>query len=206
MPIVGTSSKPDGSFGFEWWGSTYNQAAERLTMPERGRITRVGCWTRGVSGDVSARAVLWAADGSVLSESALFTITDGPTPRSGAEASANVLNYERDLSTPVDLDASAQFYAGFARNPSGSHQLARTGSGLTHYDRKRSTWPGSMAGADAHSGRVGCYAVYELVSGAWVRRGGVWVRAEGVFVRRAGAWVDATSVQVRRAGAWVDTD
>ncbi|CAN5751321.1 hypothetical protein BH23CHL7_BH23CHL7_17400 [soil metagenome] len=210
MPSIGDATKPSGAYYLWSRHSSENQEAFLFTMPERGKITRIGIWARAdtqFSGSTSFRTCVWAkgaslsAGNDLLGQSDLFTVT------AASMALANLLKYEADLLSPVELEAGAQFYAGFARNPNGSHQWATQQTG-SHIHRRRTTWPGSMNDYDNHDGAVrGIYvANYDPVSGAWVRRGGVWVRAEGVFVRRAGAWVDVTSVQVRRSGAWVDAD
>lgn len=211
MPtLIGTAAKPNGVGGWESWSSTYNQAAELLEMPQRGRLVQVGFWTAGVNQTATAYGCIWdGVTGELLAQSEALVLANR------SPANGNVDLYQVDLVAPLELDAGVEFYAGFARSPTRSHQLTGGASGGgSHYDRKRATtWPGSMAGADTggHLGpgsdyRIGCHAFYEPVSGAWVRRAGAWVRAEGVYIRRAGAWVQATDVQVRRAGAWTDAD
>lgn len=206
--LIGTATKPNGAGGWESWSSTYNQGAELLTMPERGQLVSVGFWSAGVNQTASVVACIWDDAGVLLGQS-LSTTMAGQTPASG-----HVDLYVLDLIVPLELDAGVDFYAGFSRAPGRSHQLTGGASGGgQHFDNKRATWPGTMEPNDTggHVGpgsdyRIGCHAFYDPVRGAWVRRGGLWVRAEGVFVRRAGAWVQAADVQVRRAGAWVDAD
>ncbi|HVM29534.1 MAG TPA: hypothetical protein VM305_02005 [Candidatus Limnocylindrales bacterium] len=210
MPSIGDTSKPSSGFAHAYSGSI-NQEAEEQTMPERGKITRVGVWAAGYEGSSSARLCIWAKGGSSASGNDLLGQSGLVTFAQQTWGAGNVSRYEADLLTPVELDAGVTFYVGFSRNPNAGHQVTCR-SGGDHIERKRTTWPGSMDGWTRHpdTGQrkaIGCYvANYDPVSGAWVRRGGVWVRAEGVFVRRAGAWVDATSVQVRRSGVWVDAD
>ena len=51
---------------------------------------------------------------------------------------------------------------------------------------------------------MGVYVVYEVGSETYVRRSGVWVKADAVQVRRSGAWADVgPDVYVRRGGVWV---
>lgn len=206
--LIGNDAKPNGAGGWESWSSTYNQAAELLTMPERGRILQVGFWSAGVNQTASAVACVWDDAGVLLGQSAPTTMAS-QTPASG-----HVDKYVLDLVDPVELDAGVQFYAGFSRAPTRSHQLTGGASGAgQHYDNKRSSWPGTMEPNDTggHVGpgsdyRIGCHAFYDPIAGAWVRRGGVWVRADDVLVRRSGAWVAADGVQVRRSGGWNDAD
>jgi len=201
--LIGQATEPNGLGGFEQWNDTYNQAAELLTMPEHGRITRVGFWTAGINETASARGVVWrGSDGAVIGQSDLITIA--------SRAVGYVDLYTVEILDPPEIAAGATFYAGFARAPTRSHQLIGRASGQ-HYDRKRSTWPGSMAGADTGGHgfgdyAIGCHAYYEPMSGAWIRRSGAWVRADSVQIRRSGAWAEATSVQIRRSGAWSDAD
>jgi hypothetical protein len=199
--LIGNASKPSGG-GWESWSDTFNQASELLTMPERGRLTRIGVWVAGVGQTSTATVCAWSTAGALLAESAPFTIASRPG------ANGNVDLYVHDLATPIELDAGAQFLAGFWRDKARSHQLTGRSSGA-HRDKKNTT-PSMVAPHTGGHGfgdySVGVHAYYEPIAGAWIRRSGAWVRAEDVQVRRSGAWASVDRVQVRRAGAWTDAD
>lgn len=197
MPTLGSTAERDGFV--DWSGiNTLNQVAMILVMPEAGTITDVGVWAAGKDADVSAKVALWHANGSLLASSALFTMAGR-----ALAVGANDL-YQRALVTPYDAPAG-NIYAGFARNPGGAAQWGYDSGGTHIEDTLTSGWPGSLTGFQSHAGTIGVYLIYEVGQEVWVRRSGVWVKAESVQVRRAGAWVDATGVAVRRGGAWVDT-
>jgi hypothetical protein len=194
--IVGSTAERDGNQ--EWFGaSSTNHFAENFTMPERGKITRVGVWAAGKDADVSARVCVWNAAGAVVAQSAQFTMAARPFG-----IGQNDL-YERPLATPYVADAGEVVHVGFARNPAGTIQLGYDSGGVHRHDYS-STWPASIATYTEHGGTLGVYFEYEPAHEVYVRRGGVWVLAERIYVRRGGAWVEADSVQVRRGSAWVD--
>jgi hypothetical protein len=206
--LIGNAAKPSGSSGWwEAWSSTYNQAAELLTMPDRGRITSVGFWAAGSNQTASAVACVWDDAGVLLGQSLPVTLANRPP------ALGNVDLYVLDLITPVERDDGQEFYAGFSRAPTRSHQLTGGGLGLGHhhFDNKRASWPGTMEPNDTggHGGgdyRIGCHAYYDPISGAWTRRSGAWVRAADVLDRRSGAWPTIEASMIRRSGGWNDAD
>jgi hypothetical protein len=161
-------------------------------------------WSAGSGQTSTARVCVWAsaAPRALLAQSATFTLANR------AAANGNVDLYDVALELPVELDAGVTFYAGLWRDKNRSHQLTGR-SGGAHIDDESST----PALPSPHSGghgfgdySVGCHAYFEPIAGAWLRRGGVWVRATDVLVRRSGAWAPVDRVQVRRSGVWTDAD
>ena len=73
MPTAGYTAEP--SYGSEWWGSGVdNQHCTAVTMPEAGRITRIGVWLRGKDASCSFRGVVWnSTRNTVLGQTALQT-------------------------------------------------------------------------------------------------------------------------------------
>lgn len=205
MPTIGDTAKPNLDHT-ESWSNTYNQAAQLLTMPERGRITALGGWFAGVNQSTLAKLCVWDDNGVLLGQTQQFTVSGRPW------AAGNVDRYEGTLLVAVDLAAGASFYAGFSRDPAKSHQLTGRSTGGQHFDNKRATWPGTMEPNDNGSHGFGNYSIgmyvanYDAVGRAWVHRSGAWVPAERVAVYRSGAWVDAETVAARRGAAWVDAD
>ncbi|MGK2852242.1 MAG: hypothetical protein ACSLFN_15225 [Candidatus Limnocylindrales bacterium] len=60
MPTAGFTAEP--TYGSEWWGSgVENQHCSAVTMPEAGRITRIGVWLRGKDAPCSFRGVVWSS-------------------------------------------------------------------------------------------------------------------------------------------------
>lgn len=201
--LIGSAAKPN-SGAWEAFSSTFNVAAEVLTMPERGRLVSVGIWANGSNQTATARVAVWqqASPRTLLGQSATFTLGNE------SPADGHVDLYVVELETPVELDAGVSFYAGFWRDKSRSHQLSGRSSGA-HVDDLSST----VALPSPHTGghgfgdySVGVHAYYEPIAGAYVRRSGAWVRATDVLVRRSGAWASVERVQVRRSGAWTDAD
>ena len=99
MPTAGYSAEP--SYGSEWWGSGVdNQHCTAVTMPEAGRITRIGVWLRGKDASCSFRGVVWSSTrNSVLGQTALQTAS-GAALAVGAS-----LKYEAAVATPFDVAA-----------------------------------------------------------------------------------------------------
>lgn len=207
MPTIGPTDRPEV---FEWHTDESNQQVNRLTLPERMRITRLGAWIRGVSGygDVNYKLCLWdPSSGSLHAQTASYSI--GPA---GVNVS-NLTNVERDLSAPVELDAGVDVYCGIAWSPGGALQTGwhDHGSLPLHRDRSVSNIPANMAASNssAHSGTgpIAAYiAQYEAIAGAWIYRSGTWIRADSVNVLRSGSWSEADSVGVFRSGSWTDAD
>lgn len=208
MPSVGFTDRPEA---WEWWTATNGQTANVLTMPERGRITKLGAWIRGVSGYGAAdyRLVLWHPDGAVWAQGPKETVS-AAAAGSGPNTS-NLVKIEHEISDPPQIEAGEVMWAGFAFPPAGALQSGWHDHGAANSHRHKdsgSGWPGSMSGATNHgsTGSIGAYVIYEPIAGAWVRRGGAWVRADAVYTRRGGAWVEVDSVSVRRGGAWTEAD
>lgn len=202
--LIGNAAKPNGAGGWEAWSSTWNMAAETLTMPEDGRIVSVGCWAAGVNETATAYLAIWdSATGAQLGESAAIVLAS-ETPASG-----HVSLYVAELLTPVELDAGATFLAGFWRTKAKSHQLTGRGTG-THLDKlsasRTSFAPPRNSGGHAGDYSVGIHAYYDPTSGAWTRRAGATVRAQDVFTRRGGGWASPDRVATRRGGAWIDAE
>lgn len=204
MPTIGDTTKPDGGGYWEQFGSTYNQSAMLLTMPEDGRIVALGQWISAVGSPMGCRLVVWDASTlDVLAQTAEFTVANEPA------GVGNVSRYEVDLTSPLSVAAGVDFWVGFARDPAKTHQLTGDNSG-SHVDRKRTSWPGSMSGYDAGDHGFGGYGIgsyvagYVTASGAKIYRAGAWVSADAVKVYRSGAWADVSAVKVRRSSAWAD--
>lgn len=198
MPTAGYTAEPD--YGSEWWGSgVANQHCTAVTMPEAGRITRIGVWLRGKDASCSFRGVVWSSTrNTVLGQTALQTAS-GAALAVGAS-----LKYEAAVVTPFDV-AAGTIYVGFTRNPTGAMQFGFDSTG-SHYDHdNNSSNPSGMSGETSHSSRrMGVYVVYEVGSETYVRRSGAWAKADSVQVRRSGAWADTgPDVYVRRGGVWV---
>lgn len=196
MPDVGVTAEPTSSQ--EWFGGGQpNQMGQLVTMPEKGRVTKVGVWAAGKDAGASAVVVLWrGSDGAVLRQSDAFTMT-GKAFAVGASD-----KYEKPLTSHYDAAANEQLFVGFSRNPSHAVQNGYDAGGA-HRHHTTSSWPATLAGSD-HAATIGAYLVYELVGeGVYVRRAGVWIEGDGPYVRRSGVWVQA-DVKVRRAGVWVD--
>ena len=126
MPTAGYTAEP--SYGSEWWGSgVNNQHCTAVTMPEAGRITRIGVWLRGKDASCSFRGVVWSSSrDSVLGQTALQTAS-GAALAVGAS-----LKYEAAVITPFDV-AAGTIYVGFTRNPTGAMQFGFDNTG-SHYD------------------------------------------------------------------------
>jgi hypothetical protein len=198
MPTAGYTAEPD--YGSEWWGSgVENQHCSAVTMPEAGRITRIGVWLRGKDASCSFRGVVWnSTRNTVLGQTALQTAS-GAALAIGASS-----KYEAAVTTPFDV-AAGTIYVGFTRNPTGAMQFGFDNTGSHYDDDNGSSNPSGMSGESSHSSRrMGVYVVYEVGSETFVRRSGAWVKAEAVQVRRSGAWSDVgPDVYVRRGGVWV---
>lgn len=198
MPTAGFPDKP--TYGSQWFGVGYaNQHCGAVTMPEAGRITRIGVWLRGKDASCSFRAAVWSSSrNTVLGQTALQTASGA------ALGLANCLKYEAAVVTPFDV-AAGTIYVGFCRNPSGAMQFAYEDTSSHYNEDNGSSNPSGMTNEYLESNRrMGVYVVYEVGSETYVRRSGAWVKADAVQVRRSGAWADAgPDVYVRRGGVWL---
>lgn len=210
MPRIGSAAIPD--LAQYRVGNVEQQQGQRYTMPERGEITELGAYIRGVAGNgaVDYRLVLWAWGGSVGAGNAILGQTATHSASSGTVAPGSLVQQTWPLITPVELDAGYAFMVGIATETSGSaaHQWGLRSGGGTHYAKDLgggTSWPVSMKNcySDAHD-MAAWIESYTALAAAWVRRSGAWIRASDVFDRRSGAWAKATDVQVRRSGAWND--
>lgn len=189
-----------------WFGSgNENQHAARLTLPAGGPwiVSKVGVWAAGKDASPSARLVLWANGGAVLGQSGSFTLANGGGIALGASD-----KYEKDLQTPVEVNGGTTVMVGIAWNDTGAGQFDTGDSGNT-YSRQRDSWPGSMSGFSTISGdEINAWLYYDPATPQiYVRRSGVWVRADDVLVRRSGAW-DSVGAEAyaRRSGSWSKVD
>lgn len=213
MPTLGATTKPSSSWHAFSSSSETNQEAEELTIPTAIRVLELGQWVGGWSGTCRVSLSIWDATGSrpLLGRTATITAAN---EGAGGPSGGNVALYTGELLTPVELSAGDRVLVGFSRHPSDGHQvsLGSSTSGPHYHGRYGgSTWDADDPFADAGGSyeesdrRIGAYiADYEELATAYVRRSGVWVRADSVQVRRSGAWVNATAVQLRRSGAWED--
>jgi hypothetical protein len=207
MATLGTVTKPNGG----WYGSgagVDNQAAEILTMPQRGRILTLGAWIGGWNDTPRTRLCLWEYPSKLLiGQSAQFFVAN----RGDVGGNKQDL-YTAALEVPVDLGKGVSFYTGFARHPDDKHQVSTgsSGSGPHYYARSGAIWPNNFGNAEGPvevNRRIGCHvANWETLPGAWIYRSGAWVEAETVQAYRSGAWVDVDGVQIYRAGTWVDAE
>jgi hypothetical protein len=193
-------------------GNVSQQLAQRLTMPERGRISELGAWLRGVTGygSIDYRLVLWRWDGSTGAPNTILGRTASHSSTAAAFDVGSLTQQTWPLEAPVDVDAGDELMVGFASD-TGSGSACQWGvrsGGGTHYLRDLgagAAWPVSMHGAHSDSRDLAAWIeAYTPLAGAWVRRSGAWVLAADVSVRRSGAWASASSTQVRRSGGWTD--
>jgi hypothetical protein len=204
MTVLGNSAKPSYSY-FAYDSTTYpNQIAERLTSPaQRIVINSLGCWIGGWNAAPSCVMAVWALDGTMLAQTAAFTVAN-----EGAAGEGNTAQYVRDLTAPLIVNANTEFYVGVSRD---RNMAAQWGTGTTsnvHYEARGAHPPGalgSVSGPTSVARRTGMYvADYQPLSVAWVRRGGAWVQATDAYVFRGGVWVPIESVGVLRGSTWVD--
>jgi hypothetical protein len=209
MPRIGSNAAPDLA---QWrYGGNKQQLSGRLTMPERGRITHVGAWIRGVSGygSIAYRLCVWDWGGSVSSSNGLLGRSGLKSSTPAAFAIASLERVYWPLEVPVELDEGKNFMVGISSDTAGGSAVQwGLASGGTHYAKdfgNGADWPAGMKGCYAESNDLSAWVEsYTAVGSAQVRRSGAWVQASAVQLRRSGAWVAASSVQIRRSGAWVD--
>ena len=207
MATIGNPDRPGGS----WHAASdpyWDQEADLLEMPARGELLSLGAWLGGWNGTCRGRLCVWDAVGTLLGQSAQFTVAN---EGGGGPPGSNVERYESALETPVELAKGAGFYVGFNRHPADGLQVSLGPSGGTHYHGKSgATWPndlGNSGGISSEPRRVGAYvANYEQTTGAHVYRSGAWTEAESVQEYRSGAWVESDAVQLWRSGALVDAE
>lgn len=197
MPTIGQTSELT-DFAFAWQGETTpNLVGIQVTMPTAGTITRMGGWIRGYINDCSFRWTIWNSSNAFLRQTGTI-VADGASLSTTAG-----LNYEADLTSPLAVTAGQVLYLGSIRAGSGGMQYGRSSSG-THYEKDGTGWSDDFSGKSSETGLVAVYAEYTVGSESYVRRSGVWVKANPLAVRRGGAWIDPTAnVYVRRSGVWV---
>jgi len=185
--------------GIQEYSGGMTQKALLVTAPSSGRITSLGAWLAGWSGSVTAELVLWDyVTRAVLAHSATFTVAQG-----GNGDPPHGYRYEYAPTVIPNVAAGQQLLVGFCCTPgSGGYEYPVNASGSgTHYEKKVTSWPGSMSGMASEPYKAGFYAILTPGGFVKVRRSGAWVDAP-VYVLRGGAWVPASSVNVRRSGSW----
>lgn len=164
MAILGSTSQPTTSqegFGL----NTDNQMAMLLTMPgtasDSWRIYLVGGWLGGWNDTVTARFAVWTAGGSVMDQSASFTVAN-----EGALAVGATSHYQRsDIS--VVVAGGTQVYVGYWRHPSNATQNGVTSSGSHLHDASTGTGGAyNFSGFSTHGGKIGFYLYYESANTA----------------------------------------
>jgi hypothetical protein len=208
MPIIGNDSKPGYSYHAYASSTQPNQEAEDITLPAgRIRITRLGGWIGGWNDSPRCTLTVWdSTSGAVLAQTGQFSVTNF-----GDAAEGRVAKYVADLTTPLEADGGAILRVGFTRNRDDRHQVSTgmiTPAGHMH---GRAAYPlGGFAEIDggyAENRRIGMWIEdYVTIRGAWVYRGGAWLRAEAVYTYRGGAWVEVDTVSVYRGSTWIEAD
>jgi hypothetical protein len=147
-----------GSLPAGWtWSATnlYNQHAAAVYVPGNSAIMalEVNASARGSS--VSTRCILWNVGGSVLRQSATFTMSaagDGSQSWQG-----------KKTITPYIVNSGTTFWVGLYRRPDGSHTF-RVGSGTGYRKTNTSSFPNvsSMSGYNSHADRRPVVKVYYI--------------------------------------------
>jgi len=136
---VSSSTPPN----YTWFGlNTSNQNCAAVALPSSGTITQLKVYAAARSSSVSTRLCLWNAGGSILGQSASFTMATG-TEEAGGQAWQT-----KTLSSPVTLSADT-YWVGLYRNPSGAHIMGTANATSTGYIKTNtSSWPSvaSMSG------------------------------------------------------------
>lgn len=157
---LGSSVHQTDSAVFYDGTQTFNQYARKLTMPAGGpySIVTVGAWLAGHGSSASVKMVVWDFNSrAVLGQSAAFSAAGH------AFAVGNSDSYERDLVTPITVAGGTSLLVGFADDETDDIQMDLE-AGVTDYERLRSTWPGSMAGATTSSGAPQAWLYYNLAN------------------------------------------
>lgn len=162
MTTLGSTAEPT-SYS-EWFGlNTTNHFAIALTLPAGGpwEITRIGGWLAGKDETCDFKFCVWTAGGALLGSSAQITAANL------AFGLGNNVNYEGDLTTPIEVAGSTTVWVGWARDPADNVQFgARAG---TRYQRYSASWPATMAGYSSVGGNsaIGAYiANYQSANSA----------------------------------------
>ena len=154
-----------GNYNRPTWGRIQEasggmtQKAVLVTAPANGQITRLGGWLAGTSGTNTADLAIWDySTRAVLAQTSTFTIAqDGGSPYG--------FRYEGDLPTPLVVTSGQQLLVGPCCTPGGNgfeYPVNASGSG-THYEKKVTTWPGSMSSMASQPYLAGFYAFFDAV-------------------------------------------
>jgi len=194
MPTAGYSG-PFDSWFISFANGTPNQYATRVVLPEAGTISDLSAYFAGDSGAVNAALCLWAANGTLLRQSAQFS----------AAAGGNAFNTQAWHTRPItsySAAAGTELYVGFWRDPNGRVQLSyKAGSGTAIRDNPTKNAPSNLTtAAIAESG--GAYVTYTTTgtTNVFVRVANAW-DGKGIAVQQNGV-KRAARAYVRAGGAW----
>ena len=154
-----------GNYNRPTWGRIQEasggmtQKAVLVTAPAAGQITRLGGWLAGTSGTNTADFAVWNySSRAVLANTSTFSIAqDGGSPYG--------FRYEGDLPSPLIVTNGQQLLVGPCCTPGGNgfeYPVNASGSG-THYEKKVTTWPGSMSSMASQPYLAGFYAFFDAV-------------------------------------------
>jgi hypothetical protein len=161
-------------------GTTKSQIATPLTMPRDGRITRVSAYLAGYLGACSARVAVWSSTGTLLGSSATFTAAERTF------TNGNDVQYDRSLTSPVEVSSGTVIRAGFLRTTGtpGFFWSRDDGSGKTTIHGNNLA--GDLTGGGTESGtKPNVFITYE-----WDEDSSL----EGVMARIVGVCTDGTTV------------
>jgi hypothetical protein len=211
VPRIGSNASPDLA---QWrTGNVRQQLAQRLTVPERARITHLGAYVRGVSGygAVDYRLCIWKWDGATSNTNRLLGQSALKSAPAAAFAVGSLTKVYWPLEVAVEQPAGSNIMVGISSDTASGAAIQW---GVNNTGTKYAQDSGPPAGEPWPDNMKACYSeqyalsawveAYTAIGSAQVYRNGAWAAAGSVQVYRNGAWVDAGSVQVYRNGAWVD--
>lgn len=155
MATLGDTSEPTNTA--EAWSAAENNFAMLLTMPAGGPwlITHVAVWAAGYLSSTLATNVLWHASGSVLNQSAEYSMAQGTFSPSGSNLHNKAL-----LSGGTVVSGGQQVYVGFSIPANEAAFFGRRATG-SHFEDD-DVYVANIAGGSNHNvGAMGAYLTYE---------------------------------------------
>jgi hypothetical protein len=127
---VTENSTPPTPNDYNWYGlNTYNQDAALIYIASPQAVTKIRVYASARSSSVLTRLAIWLeSNGYVVAQTDTFTMTVG-SDSIGGQAWQEIT-----LPSPIFVPASANYYVGLYRNPSGSH-ISGTHTSIDGYQK-----------------------------------------------------------------------
>lgn len=165
-----------------WTGVVASQIATPVTMPRAGRVVSVSAYLAGYGGNASVKMAVWNSSGTLLRESAAFTVL------SRSFSNGNDVRYAVALTSPLTVVSGQVLWIGFLHTSSGDGFFYSKDDGSGKTTKRGDGLDGSMTSIATNSAsKPNVYIAYEYDADSSVE--GAVAKIVGVARQGAYVWV-----------------